>query len=118
MHDLLVSVLCVASIAPIYASFLLFDRLLRMESKAPYEHRHRGGRAVGMFGMYRQMTGACPRWQDIKALLLGLQLYLLWLFQMPLWVRNDASARQALWTVRALFWTGFVGMNVVKDTLL
>jgi len=68
--------------------------------------------------MTREMRSPYPRWEDVKALLLGLRLYAIWLFRMPLWVRNDGRARRVLWVTRSLFWLSIVGMEVVKETLL
>jgi len=94
MSHLLFNVVCAASVAPIWFSFLLLDRLLRMESKFPEAQRQQGGRAVGILSMARESVDPYPQWGDIKAFLLGLRLYATWLFRMPLWIRNDLGARR------------------------
>ena len=109
---------CAGYAVGISASFLLFDRLLRIESQVPEDQRHQGGRAIGIFSVAREMTGNHPHWGDIKAVLVGLRLYVVWLFQMPQWVRCDARARRTLWTMRSLFWLCIIGCYFVKDTLL
>jgi hypothetical protein len=116
MAQVLVNVFCAAYAVAMFMSFLFFDRLLRMESRAPEGQRHPGGRATGIFGVAR--TGSYPRWSDVKAVLVGLRLYVVWLFRMPQWVRGDPRARRTLWTMRSLFWLCVVGTYVVRETLL
>jgi hypothetical protein len=118
MNELLVNICCASYVAATSASLLFFERLLKMEAKSPEYQRHPGGRAVGIFSMPREMRGPYPRTEDIKALFLGLRLFVIWLFRMPIWVRADVRDRRALWIMRSLFWLGIVGMEVAKETLL
>lgn len=118
MSNLLINVACVASATPIWVSLWFFDRLIRMESKITGHRSCYGAPAVGIFSLVRDRAGRCLEWADIKALIRGLQLYFIWLFRMPLWVRNDLGARRAIWVMRSLFWLTIVGMEVVKETLL
>jgi hypothetical protein len=116
MNDLLVTAACVACTAPLWGSVWLWDRLLRIESKA-HEGQH-ARRAVGFLSLAFEMGRRPIGWADIRALILGLQLYTVWLFRMPLWARGDLRARRALWAMRSLFWLCVLGMYVVRETLL
>jgi hypothetical protein len=64
------------------------------------------------------MAGRYPQWDDIKAMLLGFRLYVVWLFRAPVWVCNDAGARRMLWTMRSLFWLNIIGMYIVREAWL
>ena len=99
-------------------SFVVFERLLQMQRRSPRADGEHQGRAVGIFCLAGEMWGPYPRWEDIRALLSGLRLYVVWLFRMPLWVHADAAGRRALWTMRSLFWLNFIGLEIVKETLL
>jgi hypothetical protein len=118
MAHLLVNLFCAGYAIAFCVSFLFFDRLLRMESQVPEDQRHQGGRATGIFSVAREMSGSYPQWRDLKAVLVGLRLYVLWLFRTPQWVRSDPRARRALWAMRSLFWLCIIGAYIVKDTLL
>src|SRR2546425_12753797 len=108
MNDLLVNIFSAGTAIISGVSFLFFDRLLGMESKAPEHQRHYGGRAAGIFSPTRDLSRTYPQWSDIKALLLGLPLYGISQIQMPLWVRNAVPARRGLGIMRALFWLSLV----------
>ena len=117
MGDTLLNVFCGGISLFLVASFVLFERLLQMESQAPAEQRHHGSRAASIFGVTSHMSRSYPEWSDVKALLLSLRLYVVWLFQTPLWARSDRRARRALWTMRSLFWAFTVGFYLVKETV-
>ncbi len=118
MDHLLINVFGAGYAIAFCVSFVFFDRLLRMESQAPQDQRHHGGRAVGIFSMTGEMSRSYPQWGDIKAALLGLRLYVMWLFRMPIWVRSNPRARRALWIMRSLFWLCIIAMYIVRETLL
>ena len=118
MDHFLLNAFCAGYVIVFGLSFLFFDRLLRMESLARENQRHHGGRAVSIFSMARDTGHSHPQWSDVKALVLGLRLYVIWLFRMPLWVRSDPRACRALWTMRSLFWLCIVGMYIVREILL
>ena len=118
MDSLLMNLIFGGLALALCASFLAFDRLLRMETRLPEHQRHSGGRAACFLTVARDMAGAIPNRGDLKAMLLGFRLYVAWLFRAPVWVCSDARARRMLWTMRSLFWLNIIGMEVVKEVLL
>lgn len=83
-----------------------------MRRRAQLADIKHGGKVVGVFSMASEMSSPCPRWEDVRALLAGLEVYIACLFQMPLWAQGDATARRALWIMRFLFWLHCIGLGV------
>ena len=74
MDSLLMNLIFGGLALALCASFLAFDRLLRMETRLPEHQRHSGGRAACFLTVARDMTRSYPQWGDIKAMPLGFRL--------------------------------------------
>ncbi len=118
MSEVLVNVCAACYAIALCVSFLFCDRLLKMESHLPLQQRHQGGRAVGIFSVALSMGRCYPRWEDIKAMVIGVRLYVAWLFRTPAWVTESRNAQRAIWIMRSSFWFGALVTVTAKYILL
>jgi hypothetical protein len=99
------------------ASFLYFDRLLRIEARSFPEVWKDDGQPVGIRTLVIEAGANLRPYRDILRLIRSLQLYFLWLFRTPDWVRQNSPASKALWIARSLFFLFVIELMVWKELM-